>query len=115
MPLPSETAILVSADEERALITQVLARLGASERERTVQADLLVEADLRGHHSHGVQRVPVLAARIRNRLIRLNVEPEFVWSADSVLSVDGKDGLGPYVAESGLERAKAEVAHRGIV
>lgn len=115
MPLPSETSILVSAEEERALITNVLARLGASERERAVQADLLVEADLRGHHSHGVQRVPVLAARIKNQLIRLKVEPEFVWSADSVLSVDGKDGLGPYVVESALERAKSEVAHRGIV
>src|SRR5579863_3089572 len=115
MNSPQETPIVVPAEEERALIVQVLSRLGASERERAIQADLLVEADLRGHHSHGVQRLPVLAARIKKGLIRVNLAPDFVWSADSVLSVDGKDGLGPYVAESALERAKQVIAGRGIV
>ena len=115
MTSPQETPIVVPAEDERALIVQVLSRLGASERERAIQADLLVEADLRGHHSHGVQRLPVLAARIKKGLIRVNAAPDFVWSADSVLSVDGKDGLGPYVAESALERAKQVIAGRGIV
>jgi LDH2 family malate/lactate/ureidoglycolate dehydrogenase len=115
MPLPSETSVIVSSEDERALIAHVLARLGASDRERSIQADLLVEADLRGHHSHGLQRVPVLAARIRKRLIRVNVEPVCVWTADSVLSVDGKDGLGPFVAESALEQAKPVAKQRGIV
>src|SRR5579863_2082116 len=107
MTLPLETSIVVSAENERAVIVHVLTKLGASERESSIQADVLTEADLRGHHSHGLQRLPVLAARIKKRLIRVNVDPEFVWTADSVLSVDGKDGLGPFVAESALERARA--------
>ncbi len=115
MAPPIETSILVSAENVRAVIVHVLARLGASERESSIQADVLTDADLRGHHSHGLQRLPVLAARIKKRLIRVNVDPEYVWSADSVLSVDGKDGLGPFVAESALERARASVQQRGIV
>jgi L-2-hydroxycarboxylate dehydrogenase (NAD+) len=115
MTFPFETSIVVSADDERALIIHVLTKLGASEREGSIQAGVLTEADLRGHHSHGLQRLPVLAARIKNRLIRVNVSPEFVWTADSVLSVDGKDGLGPFVAESALERASAALEQRGIV
>src|ERR1700722_7584177 len=107
MPFPLETPIVVSSEDERAIIIHVLAKLGASEQERTIQADVLTEADLRGHHSHGLQRLPVLAALTRNRLIRVNVEPEYNWTADSVLSVDGKDGLGPFVAESSLQRAKS--------
>jgi L-2-hydroxycarboxylate dehydrogenase (NAD+) len=94
MTFPLETPIVVSLEDERALITQVLSKLGANERECSVQADVLTEADLRGHHSHGLQRLPVLAARIKKRLIRINVDPEYIWTADSVLSVDGKDGLG---------------------
>lgn len=115
MTLPSETSVIVSSDEERGLIAHVLGTLGASERERAIQADLLVEADLRGHHSHGLQRVPVLAARIRKGLIRVNIEPDCVWTADSVLSVDGKDGLGPFVAESALQLAQPIAKQRGIV
>jgi L-2-hydroxycarboxylate dehydrogenase (NAD+) len=110
-----ETPVVVSSENERAVIIRVLSQLGASERECAIQADLLVEADLRGHHSHGVQRLPVLATRIKKGLIRVNASPDFAWTADSVLSVDGKDGLGPFVAESALERAKLEIKKRGVV
>jgi len=115
MTSPLENSIVVSSEDERALIGHVLARLGANQQKCSIQADVLTEADLRGHHSHGLQRLPVLASRIKNRLIHVNVDPEYVWTADSVLSVDGKDGLGPYVAESALERASTALEQRGIV
>lgn len=115
MTVPSETTVVVSSKDIRAIVAQVLSKLGASERECSIQADVLTEADLRGHHSHGLQRLPVLATRIKKRLIRVNVDPDYVWTADSVLSVDGKDGLGPFIAESALERAKPLLAQRGIV
>jgi L-2-hydroxycarboxylate dehydrogenase (NAD+) len=115
MARPAETPVVVSSEDERTLIVRVLSRLGASERESAIQADLLLEADLRGHHSHGVQRLPVLATRIKKGLIRVNAAPDLVWTADSVLSVDGKDGLGPYVAECALERAKLEIEKCGVV
>jgi LDH2 family malate/lactate/ureidoglycolate dehydrogenase len=115
MTIPPETSVVVSSEDERAIIVHVLAGLGANERERSIQADVLTEADLRGHHSHGLQRLPVLAARIKNRLIRVDVDPDYAWTADSVLSVDGKDGLGPFVADSAHERAKTVLGERGIV
>jgi len=115
MALPIENLIVVSPEDVRAVIVHVLIRLGANERESSIQADVLTEADLRGHHSHGLQRLPVLAARIQNRLIHVNANPDYVWTADSVLSVDGKDGLGPFIAVSALERAWTAVHQRGIV
>src|ERR1700733_3202460 len=115
MTLPSGTSVVISSEDVRAIIIHVLSRLGANERESSIQADVLTEADLRGHHSHGLQRLPVLAGRIRKQLIRVNIDPEFKWTADSVLSVDGKDGLGPFVAESALESAKPAVRQTGIV
>src|ERR1700733_7708769 len=114
MTLPSGTSVVISSEDVRAIIIHVLSRLGANERESSIQADVLTEADLRGHHSHGLQRLPVLAARIKKRLIHVNVDPEYAWTADSVLSVDGKEGLGPYVAESALVRARTALEQRGI-
>ena len=107
MTFPIETSVVVSSEDVRKLIVHVLSKLGASERECSIQADVLTEADLRGHHSHGLQRLPVLATRIKNRLIRVDVDPDYNWTADSVLSVDGKDGLGPFVAESALSTESA--------
>jgi len=115
MTNPLDTSIVVPSEDIRATIVHVLSRLGANERECSIQADVLTEGDLRGHHSHGLQRLPVLATRIKKRLIRVDVDPNFDWTADSVLSVDGGDGLGPFVAESALERAKPALQQRGIV
>src|SRR5665213_2413744 len=115
MTIPQETSIVVSAEAVRATIFHVLSELGASERESSIQADVLTEADLRGHHSHGLQRLPVLAERIKKQLIRVSVDPDYTWTADSVLSVDGKSGLGPYVAETAHERAIPALQQKGIV
>jgi L-2-hydroxycarboxylate dehydrogenase (NAD+) len=115
MTIPQEASIVVSAEDVRSTIIHVLSKLGASERESSIQADVLTEADLRGHHSHGLQRLPVLAARIRKQLIRVMAEPDYIWTADAVLSVDGKDGLGPFVAETAHEIAKSRLQEKGIV
>jgi L-2-hydroxycarboxylate dehydrogenase (NAD+) len=115
MSFAIETPVVVSPAEERKLIAGVLSKLGASQPESAIQADVLTEGDLRGHHSHGLQRLPVLATRIKNGLIRVNINPEYTWTADAVLSVDGKDGLGTFVADSALNVAKSALRERGIV
>src|ERR1700674_2540873 len=115
MSFALETPVVVSPEDERKLIADVLSKLGASERESSIQADVLTEGDLRGHHSHGLQRLPVLAARIRKQLIRVKAEPDYIWTADAVLSVDGKNGLGPFVAETAHEFAKSRLQQKGIV
>jgi LDH2 family malate/lactate/ureidoglycolate dehydrogenase len=115
MTFALETPVVVSPEDERKLIVEVLSKLGASQAECVIQADVLTEGDLRGHHSHGLQRLPVLATRIKKGLIRVNSNPEYTWTADSVLSVDGKDGLGTFVADSALNVAKSALGQRGIV
>src|SRR5438105_713552 len=81
--------VIVSTEQQRELITSVLRGLGANEEESTIQADVWTEADLRGVHSHGIQRLPVLAKRIQKKLIKVDVTPQRTWTADCVLSVDG--------------------------
>ena len=115
MTFALESPVVVSSEDERKLIVGVLSKLGATPQECAIQADVLTEGDLRGHHSHGLQRLPVLAARIKKRLIRVNGNPEYTWTADSVLGVDGKDGLGTFIADSALNVAKSALGQRGIV
>jgi L-2-hydroxycarboxylate dehydrogenase (NAD+) len=104
--------VTVSRQQQIDLITAVLRGLGANEEEALIQADVWTEADLRGIHSHGVQRLPVMATRIQKGLLKVNVKPEKTWSTDAVLNVDGKDGFGTAICETSLrELAPAARAH----
>lgn len=107
-------AITVSAEEQLDLLRTVFRGLGAREGAAQVQAEILTEADLRALPSHGLQRLPVLVERIRKGLIRLDAEPVKEWKAGAVLSVDGRDGLGPAVVVASLKELAPAARSHGI-
>ncbi len=94
---------------EKALLLQEVTRDGAR-----LQADLLIEAELRGLPSHGLQRLPRLVARLQARL----ADPVAVGIAQAtrpaVFTVDGGRGLGPVVMMQALERLAALAPAHGI-
>jgi L-2-hydroxycarboxylate dehydrogenase (NAD+) len=96
------------------LITAVLRGLGATEQEASIQADVWTEADLRGIHSHGIQRLPVMAIRIQKGLLKPAVVPEKSWTRDAVLNVDGKDGFGTALSETCLKELTPAVRKQGV-
>ncbi len=109
----------VRADDERSLILDVLLALGADREQAEVQADWLLEGDLRGHPSHGLHRLSVIAERIRAGLTDPCAKPSLSWSADSALVVDGQRGLGPYVGartvDTLIERSRSTGVAVGAV
>jgi len=96
------------------LIVAVLCGLGANKEEAAIQADVWTEADLRGIHSHGVQRLPIMASRIQKGLLKVNVKPEKTWTTDSVLNVDGKDGFGTAICELSLQELTPAARKHGV-
>ena len=58
VPFDSTQEVVVQAEAIRKLIVSVLVRKGMFEVEATIAADRLVEADLRGIHSHGSRCLP---------------------------------------------------------
>ncbi|WP_344419250.1 Ldh family oxidoreductase [Pseudonocardia ailaonensis] len=104
----------VPAAEHLALTSAVLTDLGAPPGPAREQAEMLLEGDLRGHASHGIRRLPVLAERIAHGVLDPAAEPEPVWRTDSVLTVDGGTGLGPPVAHRAVEALLARVPGTGV-
>ena len=74
-------------------------------------ADTLVQADLWGHQSHGVLRLPWYLARLRAGVCRAVAQPEFVVDGGAVAVIDGGDALGQvltaYAMRDAIRRAKA--------
>jgi LDH2 family malate/lactate/ureidoglycolate dehydrogenase len=74
-------------------------------------ADTLVQADLWGHQSHGVMRLPWYVARLRSGVAKPVATPEYVVDAGAIGVIDGHDGMGQVLtlqaARDVVRRAKA--------
>lgn len=108
------TSIIIPAEQVRDVIVQTLRTHGATEPDSYCQANILLEADLRGQHSHGVRRVATLAARLTNGVATSGITPGFTWVAGARLHVDGFRGLGPAVAQQTLKELIPSARRHGI-
>ena len=106
--------MIATESQEIELIRSVLVGLGSPNREASIQAALLVAADLRAHPSHGLQRLPVLAGRLKAGLIRPATHGKAHWITESVLTVDGERGFGPVVALDAIELIAERARRTGI-
>lgn len=77
-------------------------------------AQLLVRANLRGHDSHGVIRIPQYVASWRKGESDPQAEPAVVQEGPATALVDGKRGFGQIVAKRAMEVAMGKAAAVGI-
>ncbi|WP_018156618.1 Ldh family oxidoreductase [Demetria terragena] len=92
-----------SVQEWRATSERALVRAGARPLEAAVQTDVLIEAELRGHPSHGLQRLPTLIERMANGVLTPGQDPDHVWVGSAAARVDGRGGFGPVAARRAVE------------
>ncbi len=104
----------LSVDRLRELAVTLLTRHGVPTEHAHLQADLLVEAELRGLPSHGVQRLP----RVLNRIDKGLADPHAIGVVSgrrpSFLTIDGDRGLGPVVMMRAIGELKTIVSHTGM-
>ena len=77
-------------------------------------AQLLVRANLRGHDSHGVIRIPQYVASWRKGEANPTAEPQILQEGPATALVDGKLGFGQIVARRGMEVAMDKAAAVGV-
>ena len=68
-------------------------------------AEILVNANLAGHDSHGVIRIPSYLQSIADGGTQPAAEPMFVDETTNTLRVDGGNGFGHHTARKAMERA----------
>jgi LDH2 family malate/lactate/ureidoglycolate dehydrogenase len=110
-----ERLVRTSASESERLAIAILMAAGVPADAAELQAGLLVEAELRGHPSHGLLRLPRLVDRINAGVADPVTRGVHRWIGDSLLEVKGQQGLGPVVAVSALEAARSRVRTTGVV
>ena len=78
--------------------SKVMQAAGLSAEEADIFSKSLLFADLRGIGSHGVTRLSTYSKRVSSGVIRSHVQPELLSDFGGAITVDGKDGVGAYVA-----------------
>ena len=92
---------------------QVMEAAGLSEQESRVFADSLIRADMRGISSHGLTRLATYARRVEQGLVAGHVEPEILRDGGTLLVLDGKNGMGAWVATRAMELCLERAARLG--
>ncbi|MCE8018572.1 Ldh family oxidoreductase [Halomonas sp. MCCC 1A11036] len=105
---------LIPVDKIRSTAEKAFIQAGVSPSFAAVQADLLIEAELRGHASHGLLRLPRLVARIKAGVADPAATGQQSWRGSAFLSVEGQNGLGPVVAMSALDALCDRVSETGV-
>ena len=101
----------LSPERLLAFATAAYARVGMPADDARLAADTLVQADLWGHQSHGLMRLPWYVARLRAGTAKPVAAPEQIVDVGAVGVIDGHDGMGQVVtapaARDVIRRAKA--------
>jgi LDH2 family malate/lactate/ureidoglycolate dehydrogenase len=79
-----------------------------------VVAGILVNANLAGHDSHGVLRIPEYLRLVERGTVRVDAEPTVLEETASTLLLDGNDNFGHYTARLAMARA-IEKARRSAI
>jgi L-2-hydroxycarboxylate dehydrogenase (NAD+) len=109
----SET-VRIAAKRVNELGLAVLTRLGAPRGAAQVQVQQLVESDLRGRPSHGMQRLFTLAERIQNGVLDPAAEPLVQADGPACVTVDGRSGFGPVAGMAAVQAALARARNVGV-
>eukprot|EP01087_Luapelamoeba_hula_P005146 TRINITY_DN1522_c0_g1_i1.p1 TRINITY_DN1522_c0_g1~~TRINITY_DN1522_c0_g1_i1.p1 ORF type:complete len:401 (+),score=82.33 TRINITY_DN1522_c0_g1_i1:36-1205(+) len=104
----------VAVAELTAFVDRVMQGAGCSPEQAAIVAEILVAADHRGVHSHGVNRLEMYVNELLNKEIDPKGEPEIVSQTDAVACVDGHNGVGMPVAKFCMELAIEKAKKHGV-
>lgn len=108
------TAARLSPERLLDFATGVYAAAGMPEADARVVADTLVQADLWGHQSHGVLRLPWYLARLKAGVCAPVARPTLAVDAKAVAVIDGGDAMGQVLNVFAMREAVKRARDFGI-
>ncbi len=100
----------ISSDALCRLVTAIFGKAGCNDGEAAAIGRHLVDANMVGHDSHGVIRIPLYVQWIDDGIVVPNQSITVAFENDSLAIVDGNRGFGQVIGEQavdlGIEKAK---------
>jgi LDH2 family malate/lactate/ureidoglycolate dehydrogenase len=108
------SASLINSNRLREFASLAFERAGLRSDRALLCADTLVLADLWGHNSHGVMRLPWYTARLQSGACDASANSEIVVDGGAIAVIDGHDAMGQVVTAAATEEAISRAKLHGI-
>jgi len=92
----------------------VLKTLDVPEQDAVLVSDSLVTADMWGHPSHGMLRLPWYVARLRSGAMKAVTDTAYVADHGAVAVLDGREGIGQVITQEACAGAVRRATQFGI-
>jgi hydroxycarboxylate dehydrogenase B len=113
-PKKDDTLIVINHAELAAIVTRIFTAAGSSENEAAIVADHLVEANLKGHDSHGVGMIPMYLRNLGKGTLLANRAGSVMSDNGSLITYDGERGYGQIVARAATEIGIVRARESGV-
>ena len=110
----SSQEVIIQADDLQLLSSRIYQKVGVSEENADIVANLQVETDLRGIHSHGTRALPGYVKSILAGRINPTPNMQIVNDYPSSGLIDGDAGLGHLVSVRAMNLAIDKAKTTGI-
>jgi uncharacterized oxidoreductase len=107
--------MLIAADTLIEFVTALFSSAGATTENAAIVAHHLVDANLKGHDSHGVGMIPHYIHNLRAQSMSPNAEIKVLKDNGAILLIDGCAGFGQVVGTQATQLALERVKDTGIV
>src|SRR5258708_28585513 len=97
-----------------ALANRIVTVGGSSPAEAAIVAEHLVEANLRGHDSHGVGMLVAYVRDLEAGTLKINQTPEIVSDTGTISVWDARAGYGQVIARKAVEWAIEAARKHGV-
>jgi L-2-hydroxycarboxylate dehydrogenase (NAD+) len=104
----------IMANKEKALITEILSKLGLKKEDAEIVAEATLDADLKGFTSHGIGRFPQYINAIKMENINLEGKIDIEKETDSIGLINGNGLFGQVVAYKAMKLAIEKAKKTGI-
>ncbi|XP_316604.5 uncharacterized oxidoreductase YjmC isoform X2 [Anopheles gambiae] len=105
---------LVAVEEARRFMVDCLIKSNTPPAHAKQQADLLVEADYRGHFSHGMNRLEMYINDLHKNACNGSAVPAVLNETPATAWVDGNNGLGAVVGNFCMDLAIRKAKEVGV-
>ena len=96
------------------LVSAILETVQVPPSEAQILADTLVEADLRGVHSHGVMRLPIYVRRIQSGLVLPEARTTITVDGPAFAQIDAHNSLGQIASVRAMDLAVEKARASGV-
>lgn len=106
--------ILVTATALQSTMAQLFVKAGSAHAEAQAVASNLVEANLRGHDSHGVGMVPRYVDAVLEGGLTPNANVSIKLDSGTMLTLDGNRGYGQVIGQQAMAMAIERAQQHGL-